>query len=103
MLSLAYCSTLEKSFILVFHRQFSFNVSAIFQCFVSEVLCFDGKLSLVIRMYHFNIGRAIESFSFKLRMLHDAGMIHSQYIHDAFQVQVVTAQYIFLYLPRQVF
>ena len=26
----------------------------------------------------------IESFSFKLRMLHDTGMIHSRYIHDAF-------------------
>ena len=25
----------------------------------------------------------IESFSFKLRMLHDTGMIHSRYIHDA--------------------
>ena len=45
----------------------------------------------------------IESFSFKFRMLQDAGMTHSQYIHDALQIQVVTAQYIFLYLPRQVF
>ena len=27
---------------------------------------------------------ALESFSFKLRMLHDTGMIHSRYIHDAF-------------------
>ena len=26
----------------------------------------------------------LESFSFKLRMLHDKAMIHSQYIHDAF-------------------
>ena len=25
-----------------------------------------------------------ESFSFKLRMLHDTGVIHSQYIHDPF-------------------
>ena len=44
----------------------------------------------------------IESFLFKFRMLQDAGMTHSQYIHDAYQIQVVTAQYIFLYLPRQV-
>ena len=26
----------------------------------------------------------IESFLFKLRMLHDTGMIHSRYIHNAF-------------------
>ena len=45
----------------------------------------------------------IELFSFKFRMLQDAGMTNSQYIHDAFQIQVVTAQYIFLYLSRQVF
>ena len=46
---------------------------------------------------------SVESFSFKLRMLHDTGMIHSRYIHDTFQIQVVTAQYIFFYLSRQTF
>ena len=30
----------------------------------------------------FKVG--VESISFKLRMLHDTGMIHSQYIHNAF-------------------
>ena len=49
-----------------------------------------------------NLVCRLESISFKLRMLHDTAMIHSRYIHNAFQIQAVTAQYIFFYLPRQV-
>ena len=45
----------------------------------------------------------IESFSFKFQMLQDAGMTHSQYIHDAFQIQVMTAQYISFIFPDRSF
>ena len=36
------------------------------------------------KIYKYNPRRHLESFSFKLRMLHDTGMIHSRYIRDAF-------------------
>ena len=39
------------------------------------------KCYIVSSDFHFQF---IESFSLELRMLHDTGMIHSLYIHDAF-------------------
>ena len=50
--------------------------------FVSSVLLLYYILWL--RLVNQKLIKVIESFSFKRRMLHDTGMIHSRYIHDAF-------------------